>query len=191
MVKPGQEALLLFVFGNVEPKLKYHRSVTSEVLFLISDRPKTIVPDRLQIDFARQFLCGQYLRVNANDKYFFVLAPIKNSNAPTLRQTACSAPKKVMVKFLAGRPLETEDLTTGRVNALHDRSDRAVLAGSIHRLEYDQQRVAITGRQYALQFIEVTRCFFAMLLPVEMALGYRRRAGVSYAKAAVKRHKIR
>ena len=64
-----------------------------------------------------------------------------------------------MVKFLAGRFLKTKDLATGGVNALHHSSDRAVLAGSVHRLEYDQYRVAIAGRQNALQFIEVARCF--------------------------------
>ena len=96
-----------------------------------------------------------------------------------------------MVKLLAARFLKTENLTTGWVNTLHHGSDCAVLAGSVHRLEDDQYRVAIAGRQNALQFIEVARCFFAMLLPVEMALGYWRRACVPYAKAAIKRHKVR
>ena len=53
------------------------------------------------------------------------------------------APQVVVIAFLGRGRLEAEDLAALRVDAGHHVPDRAVLAGGVHRLEDQQQRVGV------------------------------------------------
>jgi hypothetical protein len=48
-----------------------------------------------------------------------------------------------VVQFIGRWLLETEHLAAGGVDAAHDGPDRAVLAGCIHRLEHEQDRMTV------------------------------------------------
>jgi len=80
----------------------------------------------------------QEFRVHAQDQHLFVVRAVEDANAPAFGQIARAAPEKVVLQLERARVLEAEDLAALRVHARHHVADRAVLAGSVHRLE-DQQ----------------------------------------------------
>ena len=111
--------------------------------------------------------------MHANDQHLFVLAAIENADAAALGQAACRAPQEIVIEFEARRLLETEDLATGRIDALHDRSNRAVLAGGVHRLEDQQHRMTVAGGENPLQLIQIFGPARTMFALVAMPIGLR------------------
>ena len=61
------------------------------------------------------------------------------------RQTAGGAPEEIMFQFLGAGLFEAEHLAALRIYAGHDVLDGAVLAGGVHRLENQQQRMAVAA----------------------------------------------
>src|SRR5204863_7725101 len=59
-------------------------------------------------------------------------------------------PEEVVVQVLGRRLLEAEYLAALRVHAGHDVLDRAILTGRVHRLEDDQDGVAVVGVEQVL-----------------------------------------
>ena len=57
-----------------------------------------------------------------------------------------------MVALFGRRRLEAEDLAALRIDPRHHVLDRAVLAGRVHRLEDQQQRVGVLRIQLLLLF---------------------------------------
>jgi hypothetical protein len=73
----------------------------------------------------------------------FVVRTVEDADAAALWNLRGVTPKEV-VRQLFGRGLfEGADVASLRVHARHDVLDRAVLAGSLHRLEDDEHRPGI------------------------------------------------
>ncbi len=149
-----------------------------------------LVPDRIQINGSRQFLDAQDLRMHAHHQHFFVLAAVEDADAAAFRQATRGAPEEVVIEFQAGRFLETEYLAAGGIDALHHRSDSAVLAGRVHGLKDQQHGMAVACGEHALQLVEVFGTFSAVFSLVRVPARLWRRAGVCHFEAAVKRYEI-
>src|ERR1035441_5247933 len=91
----------------------------------------------------RKALIAESLRMHANYENLFIIGTIEDTNPPALRQPAGRAPKKIVLKFLCSRLLETENLTALRIDTGHDMPDGAVLARSIHSLKNQQQGIMV------------------------------------------------
>ncbi len=125
--------------------------MTLEVL----DRTVTIFPDRLLIDrFGRERLGAQDLGMNTDDEHFFVIGAVENPDPAPLRQAARGPPKKVVVELFRARMFEAENFAALRIDPRHDVLDRAVFAGRVHRLEDEEEGVAIVGIKQALQLAQ-------------------------------------
>ena len=78
------------------------------------------------------------------------------------------APEKIVFQFLGARLFETENLAALRIDAGHDVPDGAVLAGGVHPLKNQQQRIAV-GRVVKLlqraQLLNMLFQEFLILLP--------------------------
>ena len=81
--------------------------------------------------------------MHPNDEHLLVVRTVEDPDPPALGKPGCRAPKKVMLEFLGARLFEAEDLTAFRIDSGHDVPDRAVLAGPVHPLEDQQQRVPV------------------------------------------------
>ena len=79
--------------------------------------------------------------MHVDDEHFLVIGPIEDADPSTLRQAAGGAPEKIVFQFFGARLLEAEHLTALRIDAGHDVPDRPVLAGRIHRLKDQQDRI--------------------------------------------------
>ena len=161
------------------------------MLFLLANRRQSLVPDVLQVEIPGESLVLEYLRVNPDDEDFLVLAAIEDADAAAFRQAAGRAPEEVVVEFETRRLLETEDLATGWVDALHDRPNRAVLPGRVHRLEYEQHGVFVPRGQDALQLLKAVPAPLPVLALVHGLVGQRHRARGSDREAAIERNQVR
>src|SRR5437016_8039764 len=112
--------------------------------------------------------------MNSDDEHFLIVGPVENADAPALRKTARRSPQKIMIQFLGAGMFETENLASLRIDARHHVLDGAVLAGSVHRLENQQDGVLVAGVQHALQRAELLSVFLEQspvtLLRAEEAL---------------------
>jgi hypothetical protein len=160
------------------------------MLLMLADGAQAVVPDRLQVEFARYFLRGEYLRVHTNDQHLFVMAAVEYADAPAFRQAARGAPQEIMIEFLARWLFETEYLAARWIDALHHGADGAVLAGGVHGLEHEQHSVPVAGGEHALQLLEGIRRPFTVLALVRVLGRQRRGAGLADAERTVKRHEI-
>ena len=73
---------------------------------------------------------------------------------PRSGRTAGRAPQKIVLQFLGGRLFEPEHLAPLRIDAGHDVPDGAVLAGGVHPLKDQQQRVTVGRVVETLQFTQ-------------------------------------
>ena len=89
--------------------------------------------------------------MHANDKYLLVVGTIEDADAPPFRQMTGRAPKKIVFQFFGTRLFKTLNLATLRIDAGHDVPDGAILAGSVHPLKNQKQRVLVGGVVQALQ----------------------------------------
>ena len=89
--------------------------------------------------------------MHADDEHLLVVGTIEDADPPAFRQTAGRAPEKIVLQFLGARLFETENLTALRIDPGHDVPDGAVLAGGVHRLKNQQQRIAVGRVVKALQ----------------------------------------
>ena len=92
--------------------------------------------------------------MDANDEHLLIVGTIEDADPASLRQAAGRAPKKIMLQFFRARLLETANLAAFGIDPGHDVLDGAVLAGSVHSLKNQQQRIVIGRVVKALQGIE-------------------------------------
>lgn len=93
--------------------------------------------------------------MDAYDQDFFVIGPVKDPEAPTLREARGFTPEEGVPDLRRARMLKVEHLNALRVYSRHNVTNHAILAGRIHRLENHQQRLAVGGVQHLLQFAEL------------------------------------
>jgi len=97
--------------------------------------------------------------MHANDEHLLIVGTIEDADSPAFRQTAGCAPKKIVLQFLGTRLFETKDLAALRIDPGHDVPDGTVLAGSVHPLENQQQRIAVGRVVKALQRAQLFNVF--------------------------------
>jgi phosphopantetheinyl transferase (holo-ACP synthase) len=104
------------------------------------------------------------LRMHPDDQHLLIIGTIEDADPPAFGQTARRAPKKIMFQFFGARLFETENLAALRIDAGHDVPDGAVLAGSVHPLKNQQQRIAVGCVVKALQRAQLLNVFFQEFL---------------------------
>ena len=93
----------------------------------------------------RKALAAENLRMHSNDEHLLVVRTIEYADPSAFGKAARRAPEKIMFQFFGARLFETENLAAFRIDAGHDVPDGAVLAGSVHALKNQQQRIAVGG----------------------------------------------
>ena len=112
----------------------------------------------------RKPLAAENLRMHANDQHLLVVGTIEDADPPAFGKPARRAPEKIMFQFLGARLFETENLAALRIDPGHDVPDGAVLAGSVHPLKNQQQRIAVGRIVKLLQRTQLLNVFFQEFL---------------------------
>src|SRR6516225_1885980 len=115
--------------------------------------------------------------VHAYYKDLLGVRSVEDPDPSPLRQALGVTPEKVVVEILRRGLLERENLAALRIYSRHDVLDGAVLAGRVHRLEYEQQRPAILGVEYVLLLCEPLGA--ALQKFGRLALAHRKATGVA------------
>ena len=115
--------------------------------------------------------------MHAHDEHFLVIGAVEDADAPAFGQAAGGAPEKVVFEFLGAGMFEAEDLAALRIDAGHDVLDGTVLAGGVHCLKNQKQRILVVGVKQALllaQFFGVFGKLLNLLLAVIHVAGQPR-----------------
>ncbi len=88
--------------------------------------------------------------MHANDQHLLVIRAIEDADLAALGQAPGRVPQEVMLQLLGAGMFETENLAALRIDAGHHVLNRAVLAGRVHGLKNQQQRIAVGGIQQVL-----------------------------------------
>src|SRR5208283_3151412 len=143
LVEALHEALLLLLAGQVEVELEDDHALPGEIVLEPRDVGEPLVPDSLADKLWRQLLRLEQLLVDAHHEHFLVVRAIEDGDAPALRSLHGVSPKEIVRQLLLGGLLERKDVTALRIDARQDVLDRAILSGSVHRLEHQQHRPGI------------------------------------------------
>src|ERR1035437_3108721 len=81
--------------------------------------------------------------MDGDDGHLLIVGTIEDADPPAFRQTAGRTPEKIMFQLFSARLFETENLAALRIDPGHDVPDGAVLAGSVHPLKNQQQRITV------------------------------------------------
>ena len=101
--------------------------------------------------FFRKTLVAEHLGMHADHQHFFVIGTIEDADPPPFGKPAGRAPEKVVFQFFRARLFEAGNLASCRIDSGHDVTDGPVLAGRVHPLKNQQQRIAIGGVVKLLQ----------------------------------------
>ena len=115
-------------------------------------------------DLTRDPLAAEVLGMGTHDEHLLVVAPVEDADASSLGQRPVDAPEEVVVELLGRWHLEGEDLTPGRIQPGENLADRAVLARRVHRLEHEEEGVAVLGVEHPLLFAKLVDDVFQLLL---------------------------
>ena len=88
--------------------------------------------------------------MHAHDQYLLVVRAVEDPDLAAFRQHPGTTPEKIVLQLLRAWMFETEDLAALRVDARHHMLDGAVFSGGVHRLEDQQDRVAVARVQQLL-----------------------------------------
>ena len=88
-------------------------------------------------------LAAKNLRMDPNDEHLFIIGAIEDADPSAFRKATRGAPEKIMLQLFSARLFEAEYLAALRVYPGHDVPDGAILAGRIHPLKDQQQRIAV------------------------------------------------
>ena len=103
-----------------------------------------MMPKRLIVAWrVHERLGAQKFGVYAEDQHLLVIGPVEDADPPPFRQIARGPPQKIVLQFNTAGMFEAEYLATLGVHAGHHVSDRTVFSSCIHRLENQQDRVAV------------------------------------------------
>ena len=122
-------------------------AVVGQVALPVVDLAEAALPDVALAGAGWQLLAGQDLRVHAHHEHLLVVGAVEDADVAARRQATGIAPQVVVVELLRRGHLEAVHLHALRVDAAHDVADGAVLAGRVHGLEADQQRIGVLRRQ--------------------------------------------
>ena len=111
----------------------------------------------------------QQFRVDPHHQHFLVIGAVEDTDPAAFRQHLVGPPQIIVIQLLGGRRLEAVHLAALRVDAGHHMLDGPILAGGVHGLKDEQQRVGILGVEDVLilgQLGDVSRQLLAGVLLV-------------------------
>src|ERR1019366_4034720 len=139
-----KESPSLLIVGKVEEYLDNARSVAMKMLFEVHYGAIPLLPNILLVaQLFGQPLGAKNLRMHANNQHFLVIRTVEDADPAAFRKSARSAPKKIMFQLFGTGLFETEDVAAFRIDPGHDVTDGAILAGTVHTLENQQQRISV------------------------------------------------
>jgi hypothetical protein len=173
IIETREKPLLLLLLRNVEEQLHDPRAVAVQVMLeciyvLVTSAPQFFAGGGPR----RKILPGQDLGMDPHDENLFVVRAVEYPDAPAFGQCIRAPPEKVVLELERGRLLERGDLAALRIDPGHHVLDGAVLAGSIERLEDDEQRVPLSCVEQFLRPRELVPKALEILL-CELLLGRR------------------
>ena len=146
-----EKATSLLRLRHVKEELEDNRAIAHEMPLEGIDIVVSCFPEPSGSRPGGKLLLLQDLRVDANNENVLVVGPVEDPYAAALRKRLRVPPEKRVVEFLGRGLLERVDLAPLRVDAAHDVLDRAVLAGAVHGLEYDEHGMRVVRPQYFLR----------------------------------------
>jgi hypothetical protein len=165
LINAIEESLSLLPLRQVKEELDDPGAVSVEMLLQVRDGAIPVLPKVVLIDqLIWKPLAAENLRMHANHEHLLVVGTIEDADPPAFRQTAGRAPKKIVLQLLGTRLFETENLAALRIDPGHDVPDGTILAGSIHPLKDQEQRVAAGGVVKALQRAQLLNVLIQQLL---------------------------
>ena len=102
--------------------------------------------------------------MHPNDQHLLVVGAVEDADLAAFRQTTGGAPQEIMLQFRGARVFEAEHLAALRIDPRHHVPDGAVLAGSVHRLKDQQQRIAVGRVVKTLQRAQLLHLFSEAVL---------------------------
>ena len=149
-VEPREEALLLHVLRDVKEELDDLRPGPGEVALEAVDVLIAFLPEVLVALAGREPLRLEPLGVHLECDDLLVVRAVEDADATAFGKRFRDAPEVVVVELLGRGLLERDHLHALRIDARHHVLDRRILAGGVHRLQDDEQRVPVTGPQQLL-----------------------------------------
>src|SRR5581483_2212394 len=154
LVEAVEKALALLLLRDIEEELQDHGALARQIALDRGNVGEALLPDVLGHQLRRDFLLEKQLAMHAHDQAFFVIGAVEYADAPALRQLDHGAPHEVVIELERRRLLERGDLAALWIDAVENVFDRAVLAGSIHGLEDQQQRPAVLRIELLLKIAQ-------------------------------------
>ena len=182
-VESAQEARLLLVAGDVQEELENHGAVARQVSLVLDDRLHALLPQAVRVQMGEVLLL-QYLGVDPDHEDLLVVAAVEDADAAPLGQAAGGAPQEIVIQLLARRLLEVEHLAARRIDAGKQGVDRAVLAGGVHGLEDQQQRMAVLRVEQPLLAADVAHGAAPQFAELVVSRGIRRRPAVRHCRGS-------
>ena len=108
------------------------------------------LPEALVALSRREPLGLEPLGVHLECDDLLVVRAVEDADATAFGERVRDAPQEVVVEFLGRGLLERDHLDALRVDSRHHVLDRRVLAGRVHRLQDDEQRVPVARPQELL-----------------------------------------
>ena len=172
-VEPGEETLLLYILRDVEEELDDLGPGPVEVALERVDVLIALLPEALVALARRKPLRAEPLGMHLERDDLLVVRAVEDADATAFGKRFRDAPQEVVVELLGRRLPERDDLNALRIDSRHHVLDRRVLAGSVHRLQDDEQRLPVTRPKQLLRGRELGDAALERLLRpfLELVLG--------------------
>ncbi|MPM82523.1 hypothetical protein SDC9_129584 [bioreactor metagenome] len=144
VVQPLLQPLALFVLADVQHELDDHRAGLAEHALEVVD-----------LRIALGLLLGREPAVDHGHQHILVLAAVEEHDLARTRHLLVNAPQVVVGLLHVGGRLPAHGAHAQRRHATEDSAQRAVLAGCVHALQYDQQLEAPVGVEQVLQRVQL------------------------------------
>ena len=130
--------------------------------------------------------------MHSNNQYLLVVGTVEDADPAALGEATRRAPEKVMLQLFGTGLLETEDFAAFRIDAGQDVPDGAVLAGAVHALEDQQQRIVVGRIVKALQRTQLLNVLIQQFLVLlrRLCIGLDNRRPLAEIHLLVRRHAI-
>ena len=102
--------------------------------------------------------------MDAHDEDFLVVGTVEDADLAPAGEAADATPEEIVLELGGARMLEARHLAPLGIDAAHHVLDHAVLAGAVHPLEHEQQRVSIRCVQELLQVAQSCGCVRSVFL---------------------------
>ena len=144
LIDAREKSLPLLLVRQMQEYLDDLRAVAMKVLLQVRDGFIPLLPNVLLV--AQLFgkpLAAENLWVHSNNQHFLVIGTVEDADPAAFRKSACRAPKEIVIELFCTGLFETENLAAFWIDPRHHVPDGAVLAGAVHALKDQQQRIAV------------------------------------------------